>query len=121
MKLDQWLNPTCVFSLFVISGLEAGLGMRLGGPGLPRGPGLPILGGKVLKKWARTPLFHTTINSSENHPYAAEILRELETAPFVEAKTVLQQLLREKRYPKMSKKYEELHATKWLPLFETSH
>ena len=63
MKLDQWLNPTCVFSLLAISGLEAGLGMRLGGPGLPRGPGLPILGGKVLKNGARTPLFHTTTHS----------------------------------------------------------
>ena len=60
MKLDQWLNPTCLFSLLVISGLEAGLGMRLGGPGLPRGPGLPILGGKVPKNGARTLLFHTT-------------------------------------------------------------
>ena len=60
MKLDQCLNPTCVFSLFVISASEAGLGMRLGGSGLPRDPGLPILGGKVLKTRARTPLFHTT-------------------------------------------------------------
>ena len=58
--LKQWLNPTCLFSLLVISGLEAGLGMRLGGPGLPRGPGLPILGGKVPKNGARTLLFHTT-------------------------------------------------------------
>ena len=33
-------------------------------------------------------------------------------------KTALQQLLGEMKYPKVSKKYEELHATKWLSLFE---
>ena len=40
--------------------MEVGLGMRLGGSGLFRGPGLPILGGKVPKKWSRTLLFYTT-------------------------------------------------------------
>ena len=38
-----------VLSSFVISASEVGLEMRLGGSGLFRGPGLPILGGRYQK------------------------------------------------------------------------
>ena len=57
-----------MFSSFVISAgidMEAGMEMRLGGLGQLGTLGLPILGGKVLKKLSRVLPFHTTSKLEE--------------------------------------------------------